>query len=69
MNKPEEVRNRNQEIDLGAQKPPSEFSIFCEQNKYVYRKFFPHLNSLERTSQLRKDFDRLKAMEQDSQRV
>ena len=46
----EELRERKQ--NMGEKKrttPPSEFFIFAENKKYFYKKFFPHLNPIEKS--------------------
>ena len=53
-------------IDKRIDKPSSEFVLFCENKKYLYEKFYPHLNSIQRHHLLKQEFEKMKRYEQNS---
>ena len=63
----EELREKHQNGDeKKCSKPPSEFFVFVENRKYFYKKFFPHLNTIEKNKIMLEDFRQAKMNEKSS---
>ena len=61
IGKIEELREKHHNIDEKKQKKPSsEYIVYTENRKYFYKKFFPHLNPIERSKLMLEDFNRAK---------